>query len=176
MQVSVGVDSTDTATSNSVLNARNSCADAYDEGLGSGLRRTGFTNCALSRWAGCRSRMRLVSNRRLDLLRHLHSLLGLRTTQHGTLTLQSDIAASVLIMLFHALGLGSGERGGRTRPQNGESQHNTPTTLVLHVCASQNRFQPIMRDLGSCRKMPGFALSRRQRGFESRWGHKINRR
>jgi hypothetical protein len=75
---------------------------------------------------------------------------------------------------FHALDLGSRERGGRTRPQKGESQHNTTTTLVLHVCASQSRFQPITRDLGSCRKMPGFALSRRQRGFESRWGHKIN--
>jgi hypothetical protein len=84
-----------------------------------------------------------------------------------------DTAASVLIVLFDALGLGSGERGGRTRPQKGESQHNTPTTLVLHVCASQSRFQPITRDLGSCRKRPGFALSRRQHGFEPRWGHKI---
>jgi hypothetical protein len=30
-----------------------------------------------------------------------------------------------------------------------------------------------MRKPESCRKMPGFALSRRQRGFESLWGHKI---
>jgi hypothetical protein len=117
--------------------------------------------------------MRLVSNRRLDLLRHLHNLLDSERRGKKLLPLQSDIAASVLIVLFHALGLGSRERGGRTRPQKGESQHNTPTTLVLHVCASQSRFQPITRDLGSHRKMPSFALSRRQRGFESRWGHQI---
>jgi hypothetical protein len=127
----------------------------------------------LSRRTSCRSRMRLVSNRRLDLLRHLHNLLDSERRGKKLLPLQSDIAASVLIVLFHALGLGSRERGGRTRPQKGESQHNTPTTLVLHVCASQSRFQPITRDLGSHRKMPSFALSRRQRGFESRWGHNI---
>jgi hypothetical protein len=57
--------------------------------------------------------------------------------------------------------------------QKGDSQHNLPTTPLKHICASRSRFQPIMRDLESCRKMPGFALSRRQRGFESRWGHKI---
>ena len=109
-------------------------------------------------------RPRPRNNRGLDLLRHLYSLLDSERRGTKLLTRQSDIAASVLIVLFHALGLGSGERGGRTRPQKGESQHNTPTTLVLHVCASQNRFQPITRDLGSSRKMPGFALSRRQRG------------
>jgi hypothetical protein len=80
--------------------------------------------------------MRLVSNRRLDLLRHLHNLLDSERRGKKLLPLQSDIAASVLIVLFHALGLGSRERRGRTRPQKGESQHNTSTTLVLHVCAS----------------------------------------
>jgi hypothetical protein len=59
------------------------------------------------------------------------------------------------------------------RPQKGESQHSTPTTLVWDVCASQSGFQPITRDLGSCPKKPSFALSRRQRGFESRWEHKV---
>jgi hypothetical protein len=62
-----------------------------------------------------------------------------------------------------ASGLGSRERGGRTRPQNGDSQHNLPTTFMLHVYASHSRFQPIKRDNGKCREMPNFALSRRQR-------------
>jgi hypothetical protein len=45
--------------------------------------------------------------------------------------------------------------------------------MSFHVCASHRRFQPITRDFGSFQKMPNFALSRRQRGFESRWGYKI---
>jgi hypothetical protein len=73
----------------------------------------------------------------------------------------------------YALGLGSRERGGRTRLQKGGCQRNLPTSLVSHVCASHSGFEPIMRKPERCRKMPGFALSRRQRGFESRWGHKL---
>jgi hypothetical protein len=69
--------------------------------------------------------------------------------------------------------LGSRERGGRTHLQNGDSQHNLPTTFLLHVYASHSMFQPITRDLGKCREIPNFALSRRQHGFEPRWGHKI---
>ena len=69
--------------------------------------------------------------------------------------------------------LRSRERGGRTRLQNGDSQDNLPTTFLSHVHASHSRFQPITRDLGKCRAMPNFALSRRQHGFESRWGYKI---
>src|SRR5829696_8457883 len=42
-----------------------------------------------------------------------------------------------------------------------------------NVCPSQSRFRSITKDLGRLREMPSFALSRRQRGFESRWGHKI---
>jgi hypothetical protein len=72
-----------------------------------------------------------------------------------------------------ASGLGSRERGGRTRLQKSENQHSPRMTFALHVCASHSRFQSRTRDYGSCRKMPNFALSRRQRGFESRWGHKI---
>jgi hypothetical protein len=56
---------------------------------------------------------------------------------------------------------------------NREGQHNLPTTLALGVCASHSKFAPMTRDSARCRKMPDFALSRRQRGFESRWGHKI---
>jgi hypothetical protein len=41
------------------------------------------------------------------------------------------------------------------------------------VCPSGGTVQPITKDLGRFREMPSFALSRRQRGFESRWGHKI---
>jgi hypothetical protein len=70
-------------------------------------------------------------------------------------------------------GKGSGwrERGGRARLQNGDRQDKLPTTFVLYVCASHSRFQPMTRDPGRCRQMPDFALSRRQRGFESRWGY-----
>ena len=65
------------------------------------------------------------------------------------------------------------ERGGRTRLQKSDSRHKPPTTLLLPICASHSRFQLIIRDLGTCRKVPNCALSRRQHGFESRWGHKI---
>jgi hypothetical protein len=57
--------------------------------------------------------------------------------------------------------------------QKGDRQHKLLTTPSQHICASQSRFQPITRDLGRRRKMPNFALSRRQRGFESRWGYMI---
>ena len=60
-------------------------------------------------------------------------------------------------------------------PQRAEKQCNLLTTFLLHVCASQSRFQLITSVLGRYRKMPDFALSRRQRGFESRWGYKIKR-
>jgi hypothetical protein len=71
----------------------------------------------------------------------------------------SNVAASLLIVWSSASSLGGSVEDAR--PQKGESQHNTPTTVVLYVCASQSRFQPITRDLGSCPRMPGFALSRR---------------
>jgi hypothetical protein len=84
-----------------------------------------------------------------------------------------DIAASLLIVCPYASGLESRERGGRTRPRNSESQRNLTMNCLLPVCASHSKFQPITRDLGSCRIMPSFALSRWQREFESRWGYKI---
>jgi hypothetical protein len=69
--------------------------------------------------------------------------------------------------------LGSREYGGRTPEQKGEGQHNLPNDLLLHESASHSRFQLTTRDLGRHRQMANLALSRRQRGFESRWGHKI---
>jgi hypothetical protein len=69
--------------------------------------------------------------------------------------------------------LGSREHEGRTSLQNSEAQHKLSMTFLLLIFASHRSFQPIRRDLESQRKMPNFALSRRQRGFESRWGHKI---
>ena len=66
-----------------------------------------------------------VSNRRLDLLRHLHSLLDSERSGTKLLKLQSDIAARVLIVLFHALGLGSGERGGARAHKGRESIQHT---------------------------------------------------
>jgi hypothetical protein len=87
----------------------------------------------------------------------------------------SNVAAILLIAQCYASG-GIEEREGRKRLQNGDSQHNLPTTSPLNVYASHSGFQSIARDLGSCREMPDFALSRRQRGFEPRWGHKIEPR
>ena len=81
--------------------------------------------------------------------------------------------ASLLIVCSYAIGVGPRERGGRAPLQKGENQHNVPTSYLLCVCASDSRFQPIMRDLERRRRMPNFALSRRQHGFESRWGYKI---
>jgi hypothetical protein len=67
----------------------------------------------------------------------------------------------------------SRERGGRTPPQKRGNRCKLPTIPDRAVCPSGSRFRSIAKDLGSLREMPSFALSRRQRGFESRWGHKI---
>jgi hypothetical protein len=58
-------------------------------------------------------------------------------------------------------------------PTNDANRHKLSTTPDCTVCPSDSKFQPIIEDLGRFREVPGFALSRRQRGFESRWGHKI---
>jgi hypothetical protein len=65
------------------------------------------------------------------------------------------------------------ERGGRTPPQNGGNPCKLSTIPNRTVCPSDARFHPITNDLRRFREMPSLALSRRQRGFESRWGHKI---
>jgi hypothetical protein len=57
--------------------------------------------------------------------------------------------------------------------QKSDGRHSPSTTFLLPVCASQSKFRLIIRDLEKRGKMRNFALSRRQRGFESRWGHKI---
>jgi hypothetical protein len=69
--------------------------------------------------------------------------------------------ASLLNVWSHALGSRSRERRGRTRLQKRDNQHNLPTTFSLHICASQSRFRPMLRDLGNYRKCP---LSRFQGG------------
>jgi hypothetical protein len=65
------------------------------------------------------------------------------------------------------------ERGGRTPPQNGGNPCKLSAIPNRTVCPSDTRFHPITNDLGRFREMPSLALSRRQRGFESRWGHNI---
>ena len=80
--------------------------------------------------------------------------------------------ASLLTVWSH-LKPRSRERGGRTPPQKGGNRCKLPTTPDRAVCPSGSRFRSIAKDLESLREMPSFALSRRQRGFESRWGHKL---
>jgi len=41
------------------------------------------------------------------------------------------------------------------------------------MCPSESKFRLITKDLGRFREVLSFALSRRQHGFEPRWGHKI---
>ena len=85
----------------------------------------------------------------------------------------SGVSVSLLIVLFYALGHGSGEAEGRMRWQYGGMPHKLLMNCLFHICAGHSKFQPITRDLERLRKMHNFALSRRQRGFESRWGHKF---
>jgi hypothetical protein len=73
----------------------------------------------------------------------------------------------------YATVLRSREYRGRTPQQKGEGQHNLPNDLLSQESASHSRFQLKMRDLGRHRQMPRFALSRRQCGFESCWGHTV---
>jgi hypothetical protein len=65
------------------------------------------------------------------------------------------------------------ERGRRTPLQEDRNWCKLITISVYTVGPSYMRFRLITKDLGRFREMPSFALSRRQRGFESRWGHKI---
>jgi hypothetical protein len=67
----------------------------------------------------------------------------------------------------------SRERGGRTPPQKGGDPYKLSAIPDRIVCASDSGLQPITKDLRRLREMPNFALSRRQRGFESRWGHQV---
>jgi len=82
--------------------------------------------------------------------------------------------ASLLTVWSHALNPRSRERGGRTPLQRGGDRCKLSTIPNCTVCPSDSRFHSITKDLRRFREMPSFALSRRQRGFESRWGHKIN--
>jgi hypothetical protein len=65
------------------------------------------------------------------------------------------------------------ERGGRTPLQEDRNWCKLITISVYTVCPSYMTFRLTTKDLGRFREMPSFALSRRQHGFEPRWGHKI---
>ena len=85
---------------------------------------------------------------------------------------EPGVVASLLTVWSH-IKPRSRERGGRTPPQKGGNRCKLPTTPDRAVCPSGSRFRSIAKDLESLREMPSFALSRRQHGFESRWGYKI---
>jgi hypothetical protein len=74
-----------------------------------------------------------------------------------------------LLTVWSRIKPGSRERGGRTTPQKGGNRCQLSMISDCTVCPSDSRFRPITKDLGRLREMPSFALSRRQRGFESRW-------
>jgi hypothetical protein len=65
----------------------------------------------------------------------------------------SDVAASLLNVWPCASSLGLRTRGGRTLLQKGESMDKLPTTLVVNVCPSRSRFQPISADIERSRKL-----------------------
>src|SRR5215204_2571625 len=89
----------------------------------------------------------------LDLLGHLHTSWTYNDAARNPLALQSDIAIRVLIVWFHALGLGSRERGGRTLLQKGECKDKLPTTFGVNLCPSHSRFRPIRADIERSRKL-----------------------
>jgi hypothetical protein len=68
---------------------------------------------------------------------------------------------------------GSREHGGRTIPQKGGNWCRFSIVFDCTARPSDSRFRSITKDLRRLREMRSFALSRRQHGFESRWGHKI---
>jgi hypothetical protein len=81
------------------------------------------------------------------------------------------VAASLLTVWSRALSPGSREHGGRKIPQKGGNRCKLSMISCGTVCPSDSWFRSITKDLGRRREMPSFALSRRQRGFESRWGY-----
>ena len=83
------------------------------------------------------------------------------------------VPASLLTVWSHVSDPRSRERGGRTTPQKSGNWCKPSTIPDRTVRPSDSRFRSITKDLGRLREMPSFALSRRQRGFESRWGHNI---
>jgi hypothetical protein len=87
----------------------------------------------------------------------------------------AGVAASLLTVWSNALNPRSRERGGRTTIQRGGDRCKLSKIPNCTVCPSDSRFHSITKDLRRFREMPSFALSRRQHGFESRWGYKIKR-
>jgi hypothetical protein len=85
----------------------------------------------------------------------------------------AGVAASLLTVWSNALNPRSRERGGRTTIQRGGDRCKLSKIPNCTVCPSDSRFHSITKDLRRFREMPSFALSRRQRGFESRWGHQV---
>ena len=83
---------------------------------------------------------------------------------------EPGIPASLLTRVVRCIDSRSRERGGRAPLQKGENRYKLLMTPNRIVCPGDSRFQPITKDLRRLREMPSFALSRRQRGFESRWG------
>jgi hypothetical protein len=61
--------------------------------------------------------------------------------------------ASLLNVWSCVSSLGLRARGGRAVLQKGESKDKPPTTLVMHVCPSHSRFQPISADIERSRKL-----------------------
>jgi hypothetical protein len=110
------------------------------------------------------ARRQLVAHRQVTFL---------ATTTEDQRSHPCGVAVRLDSMWLYASALGSREHEGRMSLQNGEGQHKLSLTFLLRVLASHRSFQPINRDFESQRKMPDFALSRRQHGFESRWGYKI---
>ena len=127
------------------------------------LRKT-FTQVS----AAVRPRARITERLRRRVARAIAS--GNRAV---SLVWSPGVAVILLTVWFHALNPRLRERGGRTPQQKGGHRCKLSTILDCTVCPNDSRFQPITKDLRRLREMATFALSRRQHGFESRWGYKI---
>jgi hypothetical protein len=81
--------------------------------------------------------------------------------------------ASLLTVWSHGLNQDRGSVEDARLHQNVEIAASYQRFLIVPFALVAVGFGQIAKDLGSLREMPSFALSRRQRGFESRWRHKI---
>src|SRR5215207_4167970 len=68
---------------------------------------------------------------------------------------------------------GSREQAGPTTVQMDANRRDPPTKIDRVFVLVRPWFRQRSADLANRQQVPSIALSRRQRGFESRWGYKI---
>src|SRR5829696_8517 len=66
---------------------------------------------------------------------------------------------------------GPGEQAGPTTVQTNANRRDPSTKICRIFALVRPRFRQELADLANCQQVPSVGLSRRQRGFESRWGY-----